>query len=57
MTSAEVGQLLAENWQVVFIYGLKILNDTNKNIIYLDKIVAVHDSEIKTLKEHIKSGD
>ena len=51
MTSAELGALIAENWQVIFIYGLKILNDTNKNIRNLDKIIAVHDAEIKTLKE------
>lgn len=51
MTSAEVGKLIVENWQMVFIYGLKILDDTNKNIRNLDKIVAVHDAEMKILKE------
>jgi len=57
MTSAELGQLIAENWQVIFLYGLKILNDTNKNINYLDKIVAVHDSDIKTLKQNRRAED
>lgn len=47
----EVIKFITEYWQVIFVYGLKILNDINKNMTNFDKILAVHETEINALKE------
>jgi len=43
--------IILEYWQVIFLYGLKILNDINKSINSFDKILAIHETEINALKE------
>jgi len=38
---------LSNNWEVVFLYGLKYVNDINK-------ILTIHETEIKNLKDNVK---
>lgn len=47
----ELINFITDYWQMVFIYGLKILSDINKNMVKFDKILAIHETEINALKE------
>ena len=51
MTTVDLTQLALDNWQVVFLYGFKYLKNMEKLITQIDKIVAVHEIEIKNLKK------
>ena len=42
--SFHLASWLIENWEIVFLYGLKYIRDVNKMLI-------IHETEIKNLKE------
>ena len=44
MMEDELGKLIIENWQVIFLYGLKQLND-------IKKVHHQHDKDIAILKD------
>lgn len=53
----EVIKVIADNWEICFLYGLKYLKDLSKNVSDhlgdLKTIVAVHEAEIENIKERL----
>lgn len=47
----ELTKLIIDNWQVIFLYALKPLNEMSKTLKSIDKTVAVHEAEINNLKK------
>jgi hypothetical protein len=41
MTEQELAKLILENWQVVFLYGLKYLKDISAQMRVFEKEIAV----------------
>jgi hypothetical protein len=50
MESITLGQIIADYWQVAFLYGIKILKDISINLNNIKVVLAVHETEINSLK-------
>lgn len=50
MADNQLISLIIDNWQVIFLYALKPLNEMAKTLKSIDKTVAVHEAEIQNLK-------
>lgn len=51
MDKMEILNFLLDHYEVAFLYIFKYLSDISKNLSNLKTMVAVHDAEIKNLKE------
>jgi len=51
MLELDILAAIKENWEIIFLYGLKYLKDISLNLSDLKTIVKVHEAEINNLKE------
>lgn len=51
MVEVDLITIIRENWEIIFLYGLKYLKDISLNLADLKTIVKVHEAEIKNLKD------